>query len=191
MSTKQKFCEHCRDFVYTITYRQHLVHNCAVLLPPPTKKCKHCQDFVYTRTYRQHLVHNCAVLLPLCKKIQIWWGQEPSPFHSVPLCFRSCSCPLQGGVSYSRLNCIFHVVMVHSALHVHITVLHQLLSILKCEYLQMHNSFKIIKLSVVQVHVRMSLMCSTLDEWSAQLVHTSNITSSVLWGKSASMVILS
>ena len=191
MSTKQKFCEHCRDFVYTITYRQHLVHNCAVLLPPPAKKCKHCQDFIYTRTCRQHLVHNCAVLFPPpAKKCKLDGVKNQVPF-SVPFCFRSCSCPLQGGVSYLRLDCIFHVVMVHSALHVHITVLHQLLSILKCEYLQMHNSFKIIKLSVVQVHVRMSLMCSILDEWSAQLVHTSNTTSSVLWGKSASMVILS
>ena len=67
--------------------------------------------------------------------MQIRWGQEPSPFHSVPLCFRSCSCPLQGGVSYLRLDCIFHVVMVHSAKNVHIAVLQQLLSILKCEYL--------------------------------------------------------
>ena len=44
--------------------------------------------------------NNCAVLLPPpAKKMQISWGQGPSPFHSVPLCFRSCSCPLLGGVS--------------------------------------------------------------------------------------------
>ena len=107
MSTKQKFCEHCRDFVYTITYRQHLVHNCAVLLPPPAKKCKHCQDFIYTRTCRQHLVHNCAVLFPPpAKKCKLDGVKNQVPF-SVPLCFRSCSCPLQGGVSYLRLDCIF------------------------------------------------------------------------------------
>ena len=81
MSTKQKFCEHCREFVYTITYRQHLVHNCAVLLPPPTKKCKHSQDFVYTRMYRQHLVHSCAVLLPPpAKKCKLDGVKNQVPF---------------------------------------------------------------------------------------------------------------
>ena len=44
-------------------------------------------------------------------------GGGVSPFYRVPSCFKSCSCSL------IRLDCIFHVVMVHSALHVHVTVI--------------------------------------------------------------------
>lgn len=47
--------------------------------------------------------NNFTDLLPprAKKKMQIRWCQkyeEPSPFYSVPSCFKRCLCPLMGGV---------------------------------------------------------------------------------------------
>ena len=51
----------------------------------------------------------CTTVQSSClfaKKCKFDGVKNQVPF-SVPLCFRSCSCPLQGGVSYLRLDCIF------------------------------------------------------------------------------------